>query len=243
MPGLTAYFGLLDVAARARARPWSYRAPPARSGRSSARSPRCGGAHRSAVAGSAAKVDHLLDDLGFDAALTTRPSPATWLACRSSARRDRRLLRQRRRPVTDAVFGVLNVRAGSASAARSRSTTWRSPRSVRGALEAIETRSRVQGFMVFDYAARSRTPSPKSALAPGRRDPVPRDDRRGWRGRRAARIHPAAARRQRGQDARPALLAESPNLAARPVTPAWLVRSARGVHGCSRLEFARSRRS
>ncbi len=70
MPGLTAYFGLLDVGqAQGRARPSWCRARPARSAASSGRSRRSRAAAWSASPAAPEKCRWLVDELGFDAAI------------------------------------------------------------------------------------------------------------------------------------------------------------------------------
>jgi NADPH-dependent curcumin reductase CurA len=56
MPGMTAYFGLLDVGQPSRARPWWSRAPPARWGRPWASWPSIKGCRVVGIAGGAGQV-------------------------------------------------------------------------------------------------------------------------------------------------------------------------------------------
>ncbi len=69
MPGMTAYFGLLDVGAPARARRSSSPAPPARSAGSSARSPSSRAAARSGSPAAPRSARYVVEELGFDAAI------------------------------------------------------------------------------------------------------------------------------------------------------------------------------
>ena len=67
--GLTAWFGVTDVARPSRARPWSSPPPPAPSARSPARSPGLKGARSSASPEARTNARWLTGELGFDGAI------------------------------------------------------------------------------------------------------------------------------------------------------------------------------
>ena len=158
MPGMTAYFGLLDVGQpQGRARPSSSRAPPAPSARSSARSPRSRAAASSASPAAREKCHYVVNELGFDAAIDYKAEDLSRRRLREALPEGRRrLFRQRRRrdPRRRAAFSQHGGRASS-SAARSRSTTTRRRSRARPTTCRCWSTARAwKGFVVFDYADR-----------------------------------------------------------------------------------------
>jgi NADPH-dependent curcumin reductase CurA len=156
MPGLTAYFGLLDVGQAVAGETVVVSGAAGAVGSLAGQIARIKGCRVVGVAGSDAKVEWLLGELGFDAAFNykTEPDPAA---------RFRALCPQGvdvyfdnvGGVLTDAVFSLLNVHARvSVCGQISQYNAERPELGPRLLWGLIETRSKVQGFLVSDYAPR-----------------------------------------------------------------------------------------
>ena len=119
MPGLTAYVGLLDIAAMQPGDTVFVSGAAGAVGSMVGQIAQLRGAGRViGSAGSPEKVAYLTDKLGFDAAFNYRDGAVRALAARRRAGRHRRLLRQRRRrPPDGRDRRAASAAAGSRSAA------------------------------------------------------------------------------------------------------------------------------
>ena len=117
MTGLTAYAGLTRIAAAAPGDVVFVSGAAGAVGGAVGQIAKALGASRViGSAGSAEKVRHLVEDLGFDAAFNYKDGPVSAQLGRGGAGRDRRLLRQRRRRPPR---GGRSGRSGSGAASRS----------------------------------------------------------------------------------------------------------------------------
>jgi NADPH-dependent curcumin reductase CurA len=166
MPGLTAYFGLLDVG---RPRPGEtvlVSGAAGAVGSAVGQIAKIKGCRAVGVAGSAAKVRHVIDDLGFDAAFDYTAVSDYVAALREVCPGGVDVYFDNvGGPLTDAVFRVLNVRGRlSVCGQISQYNLERPELGPRFLWTLIEKRARVEGFLVFDYADRFKAAAAELAV-------------------------------------------------------------------------------
>ncbi|QFU81916.1 NADP-dependent oxidoreductase [Natronorubrum aibiense] len=156
MPGVTAYFGLLDVAEPTPGDTVVVSAAAGAVGSVAGQLAQLNGARVVGTAGSEAKVEWLTDDLGFDAAINYNATDDL-----SSAVDDACLdgidvyFDNVGGPITDAVWPRLNVRARVAVCGQiALYNETDVPTGPRKLGKLIESRARVEGFLVSDYEGR-----------------------------------------------------------------------------------------
>ena len=207
MPGLTAYVGLLDIAALKDGDIVFVSGAAGAVGSVAGQIAKLKGHTVIGSAGSPAKVAYLKDELGFDAAFDYHDGPV------------HKLLRAAAPDGIDVYFdnvGGDHLEAALGSSRLFGRTAVCGSISTYNATElppgprnfgnvVVSKRLTVRGFLVLDSFDRF------PAFAPGGRRvgrlgrvEVPRDRRRGWHRGRAAGVHRHAQRRQHGQDGRAA---------------------------------------
>lgn len=155
MPGLTAYFALLDICAPRPGQTVVVSAAAGTVGSLAGQIARLSGCRVVGIAGGAAKVSHLLTDLGFDAAIDYRASPDLDAALRQACpdRIDAYFDNVGGR-VSDAVMRHLADHARIAVVGRVAQLAGPATRADAQA-HIISARARLQGFIVYDYAHRA----------------------------------------------------------------------------------------
>ena len=157
MPGRTAYFGLLDVGAPTPGDTVVVSGAAGAVGSVVGQIAGEAGCRVVGVTGAEEKVDWLTDDLGFDAAInyeTDDVSAALSEACPEGVDL---YYDNVGGPITDAVFGELNVRATVVVCGQiALYNATEVPTGPRKLGKLIETRARVEGVLVRDYADRYR---------------------------------------------------------------------------------------
>ena len=177
--GLTAYFGLLEVGQPQPGETVVVSAASGSVGHLVGQIAKLQGCRVVGVTGSDAKCELLTGQLGFDAAVNHRSDDVPRRLQGGDRRRHRRLLRQHRRRHP-------RRRAAAHEAARAHRLLRRRvavrhvrpgarPRGIPGLL--VNNRVRMEGFLVFDYAARVRRgPRPHAGVARRRRASRPLHD-------------------------------------------------------------------
>ncbi len=97
MPGLTAYFGLLDIGRPAAGETVVVSGAAGAVGGVVGQIAKLKGCRVVGIAGGAEKCRYLVEDLGFDAAIDYKAGDVSAAPARARSEGDRRLLRQRRR--------------------------------------------------------------------------------------------------------------------------------------------------
>ena len=156
MPGVTGYFGMLDVAEPTPGDTVVVSAAAGAVGSVAGQLARLSGARVVGTAGSDEKVDWLTDDLGFDAAINYQTTDdleaALAEACPEGVDA---YFDNVGGPITDAVWPLLNVRARVAVCGQiSLYNATETPTGPRKLGKLIESRARVEGFLVGDYEGR-----------------------------------------------------------------------------------------
>ncbi|WP_247003734.1 NADP-dependent oxidoreductase [Halosolutus gelatinilyticus] len=155
MPGVTAYFGMLDVADPTPGDTVVVSAAAGAVGSVAGQLARLNGARVVGTAGSDAKVEWLTDELGFDAAVnyeTEDLSAAMAEACPDGIDG---YFDNVGGPITDAVWPLLNVRSRVAVCGQiSLYNATEVPTGPRKLGKLVESRARVEGFLVSDYDGR-----------------------------------------------------------------------------------------
>ena len=156
MPGVTAYWGLLDVGEPKPGDTIVVSAAAGAVGSVVGQLARLSGARVVGTAGSDEKVDWLTDDLGFDEAINYREtddlSDAMAAACPDGIDV---YFDNVGGPITDAVWPLLNVDARVAICGQiALYNATEVPTGPRKLATLIETRARVEGFLVSDYEHR-----------------------------------------------------------------------------------------
>jgi NADPH:quinone reductase len=156
MPGLTAYFGLLDLCGPRQGQTVLVNGAAGAVGSIVGQIAKIHGCRAVGVAGSPEKVRHVIEDLGFDAAFDYK-------AGGDYSRFYRELCPDGidcyfdnvGGPLTDAVWPHLNLRARVAICGQiSQYNNERAEPEPRWLFHLIVKRARVEGFLVFDYAER-----------------------------------------------------------------------------------------
>ncbi|NKE35153.1 NADP-dependent oxidoreductase [Natronococcus sp. JC468] len=156
MPGVTAYFGTLDVAEPRPGDTVVVSAAAGAVGSVAGQLARLSGARVVGTAGSDEKVDWLTDDLGFDEAInydeTDDLSGAMADACPDGIDV---YFDNVGGPITDAVWPLLNVRSRVAVCGQiALYNATEVPTGPRKLGKLVESRARVEGFLVGDYEGR-----------------------------------------------------------------------------------------
>ncbi|MEQ1946579.1 MAG: NADP-dependent oxidoreductase [Bryobacteraceae bacterium] len=156
MPGLTAYFGLLDVCSLKAGDTVVVSGAAGAVGSTVGQIAKIKGARVIGIAGGKAKIDYILNECGFDAAIDYKSTSDYGAALRDVCpNRVDVYFDNVGGPIADAVLGYLNLFAriaicGQISGAND-ATPATGPRMYRHLLVA---RARLQGFLVFDFEAR-----------------------------------------------------------------------------------------
>ncbi|OVE83345.1 NADP-dependent oxidoreductase [Natronolimnobius baerhuensis] len=156
MPGITAYFGMLDVAEPTPGDTVVVSGAAGAVGSVAGQLARLSGARVVGTAGSDEKTDWLTDELGFDAAInyteTDDLAGAMAEACPDGVDA---YFDNVGGPITDAVWPLLNVRARVAVCGQiSQYNATEQPTGPRKLGKLVESRARVEGFLVGDYQGR-----------------------------------------------------------------------------------------
>ncbi|MFB6129740.1 MAG: NADP-dependent oxidoreductase [Salinigranum sp.] len=156
MPGRTAYFGTLDVAEPKPGDTAVVTGAAGAVGSVAGQIAKLAGCRVVGFAGSPEKTAFLEDDLGFDAAIDYRATDDYGEALASAAPDGVDVYFDNvGGPITDAVFEHLNERARVAVCGQiSQYNATETPTGPRKLWKLIETRARVQGFLIGDYASR-----------------------------------------------------------------------------------------
>ncbi|AEH36262.1 NADP-dependent oxidoreductase [Halopiger xanaduensis] len=156
MPGITGYFGMLDVADPSPGETVVVSAAAGAVGSVAGQIARLSGARVVGTAGSEEKIDWLTDELGFDAAINYKETDdleaAVAEACPDGVDA---YFDNVGGPITDAVWPLLNVDARVAVCGQiSLYNETEVPTGPRKLSKLIESRARVEGFLVGDYQSR-----------------------------------------------------------------------------------------
>ncbi|MCA9093970.1 MAG: NADP-dependent oxidoreductase [Planctomycetaceae bacterium] len=155
MPGRTAYFGLLDIGKPQTGQTVVVSGAAGAVGATVGQIAKIYGCRVVGIAGSDEKVNYLTQELGFDAAWNYKTVPNYVEKLKETCPTGIDIYFDNvGGPITDAVFHKINRKAricicgqiaqyNSSSAEKGERFLWK----------LIETRSRVEGFLVFDYAA------------------------------------------------------------------------------------------
>jgi NADPH-dependent curcumin reductase CurA len=156
MPGWTAYFGLLNVGQPVAGETVVVSGAAGAVGSLVGQIARIKGCRVVGVAGSDTKVDMLTHEFGFDGAFNYKTEPDFVARLRQLCPRGVDVYFDNvGGPLTDAVFSLLNVHARVSVCGQISQYNADLPElGPRPLLTLIETRSRVQGFLVTDYAPR-----------------------------------------------------------------------------------------
>jgi len=156
MPGRTAYFGLLDIGKPQTGQTVVVSGAAGAVGATVGQIAKIYGCRVVGIAGSDEKVNYLTQELGFDAAWNYKTVPNYVEKLKETCPTGIDIYFDNvGGPITDAVFHKINRKAricicgqiaqyNSSSAEKGERFLWK----------LIETRSRVEGFLVFDYAAK-----------------------------------------------------------------------------------------
>jgi NADPH-dependent curcumin reductase CurA len=156
MPGLTAYFGLLDIGRPQAGETVFVSGAAGAVGAIVGQIAKIRGCRVAGSAGSAAKVEHLVSDLGFDAAFNYKE------VTDYAAELERGCpggidvyFDNVGGPLTDAVFTQINIRARIVVCGQiDQYNATRPPRGPRLLWHLIVKRARAEGFLVFDFVHR-----------------------------------------------------------------------------------------
>ncbi|OIB55692.1 NADP-dependent oxidoreductase [Natrialba sp. SSL1] len=156
MPGVTAYFGMLDVAEPTPGDTVVVSAAAGAVGSVAGQLARLAGARVVGTAGSDEKVDWLTDELGFDAAINYKETDDLGRAMAEACPDGVDVYFDNvGGPITDAVWPLLNVRSRVAVCGQiSIYNATEVPTGPRKLAKLIESRARVEGLLVRDYEDR-----------------------------------------------------------------------------------------
>lgn len=156
MPGLTAYFGLIDVCDPKPGETVLVSSAAGAVGALAGQIARIKGCRAVGIAGSEEKIDYLLKDLGLDAAFNYKTVGNYYAKIRQLCPNGVDVYFDNvGGPITDAVFPQLNLHARVAICGQISQYNLEKPEMGPRQLGLlIVTRSKVQGFLVSDYAAR-----------------------------------------------------------------------------------------
>ena len=156
MPGLTAYFGLLDIGQPKPGETVLVSGAAGAVGSAVGQIARLHGCHVVGVAGTNEKVRHVTDDLGFDAAFNYRDVTDYVARLKDVCPQGIDIYFDNvGGELTDAVFQVVNVHARICVCGQISQYNLEKPEfGPRLLWKLIEKRAKVQGFLVLDYAAR-----------------------------------------------------------------------------------------
>ncbi len=156
MPGVTAYFGLLDVAEPNPGETVVISAGAGAVGSVVGQLARLNGARVIGTAGSDEKAAWLTDDLGFDAAINYKTTDDLAAAIAEACPDGIDVYFDNvGGPITDAVWPLLNVRSRVAVCGQiSMYNATETPTGPRKLAQLIQSRARVEGFLVSDYEHR-----------------------------------------------------------------------------------------
>ncbi len=156
MPGMTAYFGLLEVGQPKAGETVVVSGAAGAVGMTVGQVAKQRGCRVVGIAGGEEKCDFVVNELGFDACIDYKTGSVKDGLKQHCPQGRRRLFRQRRRRHPRRRADPHQpARRASSSAARSRSTT--TPTPVKGPanyLSLLVNRARMEGIVVFDYADR-----------------------------------------------------------------------------------------
>ncbi len=164
MPGLTAYFGLLDVGGIQEGETVVISGAAGAVGSTAGQIAKLKGCRAVGVAGSDEKVKWLVEELGFDAAVNYNRHPDLREALAEVCPRGVDVYFDNvGGSVTDAVFGLLSLRARVVVCGQiAHYNAKNPPRGPRFLTTVLINRVRVEGFIVYDY--RERFPMALAAL-------------------------------------------------------------------------------
>lgn len=156
MPGMTAYFGMLDVGAVKKGASVFVSGAAGAVGSVAGQLARIEGCRVAGSAGSDAKVRYLLDEARFDAAFNYRTVPSLDKALREACPTGIDVYFDNvGGPMTDAVFPLLNDHARVVVCGQiDQYNSTEAPTGPRLLWHLIVKRARAEGFLVFDYASR-----------------------------------------------------------------------------------------
>ena len=156
MPGLTAYFGLLDLCAPKRGETVVVSAASGAVGAVVGQIAKLKGCHAVGIAGSDAKVDYIVNELGFDAGINYKTAERMTRALDETCPGGIDIYFDNvGGPITDAVMIRINERARLAICGQISQYNNAVPEmGPRNLFQLISKRARIEGFLVFDYAAR-----------------------------------------------------------------------------------------
>ncbi len=156
MPGLTAYFGLLDIGALQDGENVFISGAAGAVGTIAGQIAKIKGCHVAGSAGTKTKIDYLLNDLHFDAAFdyheVTNYAKEIFRACPKGIDV---YFDNVGGPVTDGAFWSLNLRARVVICGQiDQYNDLEAPHGPRLLWHLIPKRARIEGFLVFDFAKR-----------------------------------------------------------------------------------------
>jgi len=163
MPGLTAYFGLLDIGQPKPGETVLVSGAAGAVGSVVGQIAKLHGCRAFGVAGTNEKVRHIVEDLGFDAALNYRGINDYVAALKEFCPQGIDVYFDNvGGELTDAVFQVMNLHARIPVCGQISQYNLEQPEfGPRFLWKLIEKRAKVQGFLVFDYAARYKEAAAK----------------------------------------------------------------------------------
>jgi NADPH-dependent curcumin reductase CurA len=163
MPGLTAYFGLLDIGQPKPGETVLVSGAAGAVGSVVGQIAKLHGCRAFGVAGTNEKVRHIVEDLGFDAALNYRGINDYVAALKEFCPQGIDVYFDNvGGELTDAVFQVMNLHARIPICGQISQYNLEQPElGPRFLWKLIEKRAKVQGFLVFDYAARYKEAAAK----------------------------------------------------------------------------------
>jgi NADPH-dependent curcumin reductase CurA len=156
MPGLTAYFGLLDICAPKEGETVVVSAAAGAVGAVVGQIAKIKGCRAVGIAGSDAKVDYLVNELGFDAAINYKTAKHMTRALDECCPKGIDVYFDNvGGPITDAVIMRINERARLAICGQISQYNNAVPEmGPRNLFVMVTKRARIEGFLIFDYAAR-----------------------------------------------------------------------------------------
>ena len=204
MTGVTAYFGVTDVAEVKEGETVVISAASGAVGSVAGQIAKIVGARAVGIAGGAEKCAWLIDELGFDAAIDYKADD--WAKQLKEATPDRIDVDFENvgGEIMEKVFGRLNIGARIALCGLiSGYNDEGGPVGPRNFGALIAARAKLQGFLILDYLGRYGEAARQTRrVDAGRQDQAPRDGRRGPRAGAGA-PQPPVRRRQDGQARRP----------------------------------------
>jgi len=156
MPGLTAYFGLLDLCNPQEGKTVVVSAAAGAVGAVVGQIAKIKGCRAVGIAGSDAKVDYIVNELGFDAGINYKTAERMTRALDETCPDGIDVYFDNvGGPITDAVMMRINERARLAICGQISQYNNAVPEmGPRNLFQLISKRARIEGFLIFDYAAR-----------------------------------------------------------------------------------------